>query len=240
MIEMKRIAIIPARGGSKRVPRKNLAEINGRPMIAHPIATARASGVFERVIVSTEDREIANVSEAAGAEVFWRSEALADDQATVVAVCKELVDAIARVEAEPDIFCCIYPTALFVNVEDLIQSLALLEGASTTQVAMAVSAYAIHPYKALESVGGYLRPLWPESNQSKSQTFPRLVASNGTFYWARTASFRANPTFYPERLVGYELPPSRAIDVDTTEDLAWVQRLARLYSLERELDSTNG
>ncbi|MFA9462553.1 cytidylyltransferase domain-containing protein [Thiohalorhabdus methylotrophus] len=217
---MDRLAIIPARGGSKRLPRKNLADLGGRPVVSRVIHTALESALFDRVVVSTEDKEIGEVAAGAGAEVHWRDPSLATDQASVIEVCSDLLGGLREV---PERFCCLYATAAFLAPGDLKDSEAFLAGAD---VVMGVSGYPIHPYKALEeSEHGFLRPKWPTENDKKSQYFPWFVASNGTFYWARTEPFLKEPTFFPNRLKGYELPPERAVDIDTVEDLQWARKL---------------
>lgn len=228
---MQRLAIIPARGGSKRLPRKNVAELGGRPLIAHVIETARASGLFEGVVVSTEDAEIAGVANEAGASVHWRDRNLATDEASVVQVCTAWLGEMVNL---PDRFCCLYATAAFLESSDLIESEGLLDDA---EVVMGVSGYWIHPYKALETTEqGYLTPKWPRENAKKSQEYPHLVASNGTFYWAYAARFLRRPTFYPERLKGFELPPERAVDIDSMADLEWARKLWALRKTEVDKD----
>jgi len=222
---LKREAIIPARGGSKRLPRKNVVELGGRPMIAHVVGTAMATELFERVVVSTEDSEISAVAREAGATVHQRPSDLATDRATVVQVCSDWLTSLSDPPAR---FCCLYATAAFLTSSDLIEAERLLD---EVDAVMGVSRYPIHPYKALEtSEAGFLRPKWPQQNAKKSQEFPHLVASNGTFYWAGTDSFIRNPTFYPHRLKGFELPPERAVDIDTPADLEWARHL---YGLQQ-------
>lgn len=213
------VAIIPARGGSKRLPRKNVLEISGKPVIAYPIMVAIESGLFRRVIVSTEDREISEIALRFGAEVQSRPIELADDVSKVDDVCADTVKRLRDAGDDVDVFCCIYATAAFLEVRDLIDSYALLNSPSKPDVVMGVSSYPIHPYKALIDQGGYLAPLWPADISKKSQQSPFVVASNGTLYWARVESFLRNATFYPERLAGYTVPHDRAIDLDTPEDL---------------------
>ncbi len=224
---MKRLAIIPARGGSKRLPRKNLLPVEGRPMLAYPIACARRSGLFERVVVSTEDEEIRRLAEAEGAETDRRDPALADDRTGVVEVCREL---LARLEAAgrlPDLFCCLYATAIFLEPGDLLASERRFHEPPQPEVVMGVSAFPLHPFKAMEPRDGYLRPVDPERVLRKGEECPRYLASNGTFYWARSRSFLERPSFYVERLAGHEIPYHRAIDIDTEEDLAFARLLAR-------------
>ena len=216
---MKRIAIIPARGGSKRLPRKNVLPILGKPMLAYPIQAAQQSEMFDRIIVSTEDEEIEQAALEAGAEVFQRPEALAQDRARVVEVCKHVLDVLNSQNEQPEFFCCIYATAVFVTPEDLRNSFQLFNQEPHPDVVMGVSEFNLHPVQALEEKDGFLAPKWPEYLDIQSQFHPQLVASNGTLYWARTNYFEQNPSFYCSRLKGYPIPKRRAIDLDTQEDL---------------------
>lgn len=229
------VAVIPARGGSKRLPRKNVLDLGGRPVIHYPITTALASRLFRRVIVSTEDHEIAAIAQAEGAEVLARPFEHATDTATVVDVCLHTLQVLAAEGLKPSAFCCIYATAAFLDPIDLTASLALLNEHPQADVVMGVSGYPIHPFKALRSVDGYLVPEFPDQVAAKSQNYPHLVASNGTFYWGRSGSFVANRTFYPRRLKGYALPSDRAVDLDTPEDLEWARRLQRLRAADVSL-----
>lgn len=222
-------AIIPARGGSKRLPRKNIAVLAGKPLLQHVIENAYESGLFSTIVVSTEDSEIANIASDAGAEIHARPEELATDQSSVVQVCMDVLlngdHAFERYER----FCCIYPTAAFLMPSDLIYSRKLMDEPPSSRVIMGVSSYPIHPYKALVvNELGFLTPKWPEKNRLKSQAFHKMVASNGTFYWAQVKAFLSDPTFYPKDLKGYEVPAERAIDIDTPEDLEWAKKLAPL------------
>lgn len=228
---MRAVAIIPARGGSKRLPRKNILPLGGRPMIAHPISLVRESGLFERVVVSTEDTEIAEIAKEFGAEVFERSDELATDKATVVQVCLDVLQRLEQEGTELDAFCCLYATAAFLTSQDLQDSRGRLFGLPKADYVMGVSEYPIHPFKALHSEDGYLKAVWPESAQLKSQEYPAMCASNGTFYWARAGAFSQEQSFYGQRLVGYELPPERAVDIDTPEDYDWACRLAAVSEL---------
>lgn len=225
------LAIIPARGGSKRLPRKNIALVDGRPLIGYPISVALKSGLFSSIVVSTEDDEIAEISRRAGAAVIARPAALATDEAHELEACAHVLDKLAEKEADPTAFCIIYPTAAFIFPDDLIQSAALLDGPPEADVVMAVAGYPIHPYKALKaSPSGYLEAMFPAEAKLRSQFYPKLVASCGAFYWMRSAHFRKDPNYYAHRLVGYELAPERAIDIDTPADLAWAEKLLRIRS----------
>ena len=225
---MKRVAIIPARGGSKRLPRKNVLPIQGRPMLYYPVQTALKSKMFDRVIVSTEDEEIAKAAMGAGAEVFKRPISLAQDRATVVQVCKNVLDSLADQDTHPDFFCCIYATAIFITVKDIAKSFDLFDQKPNPDVIMGVSEFNLQPVQALEKKNGFLIPKWPEYLGAQSQFQPYLVASNGTLYWARTRAFKKNPTFYCNKLKGFAIPILRAIDLDTPEDLEMAKAILTL------------
>lgn len=223
---MDRVAIIPARGGSKRLPRKNILPILGKPMLTYPIQAAQKSEMFDRIIVSTEDEEIMQAASEAGAEIFERPEELAEDRAQVVQVCKQILDVLKEQNEQPEFFCCIYATAIFIRTEDLINSYQLLKHDPRPDVVMGVSEFNLQPMQALEEKDGFLTPKWPEYLRLQSQFHPHLVASNGTLYWARTSYFEQNPDFYCSRLKGYTIPHLRAIDLDTREDLDFARLIA--------------
>ncbi len=216
---MSIVALIPARGGSKRLPRKNITEVGGVPMLAHPIMAARASGLFEHIYVSTEDAEIAATANQFGAEIIERPMEIAMDRSTVVEVC------IHALETNPDIeiLCCIYATAVLLTPETLILAHTLLDGESEADFVMGVSEYEHPPLQALKSDdNGYLSYQWPEWRGVQSQFQPHLVVSNGTFYWARRQALLEEKSFYGHRLRGAIVPPVEVSDIDTREDLVRV------------------
>jgi len=225
---MAAIAIIPARGGSKRLPRKNILPILDKPMIAHPIGTALESGIFEHVFVSTEDAEIAAIAKEHGAEVLQRSAGLAQDRATVAQVCLQHLADMEAAGGAPDRFCCIYATAIFLEPRHLVESEALLDSAPQADLVMGVSEFEHHPVQALTEQGGYLKPMWPEYLERQSQFYPKLVVSNGTLYWARTEAFQGTKDFYGERLKGFELEKAYQVDIDTPEDFELAKLTAKI------------
>ncbi|MCI5135662.1 MAG: acylneuraminate cytidylyltransferase family protein [Candidatus Electrothrix sp. AW2] len=225
---MNRVAIIPARGGSKRLPRKNVLPIQGKPMLTYPVQAAQKSKMFDRIIVSTEDEEIKQVALKAGAEVFQRPEDLARDRATVVQVCKNVLDVLGEQNNYPEFFCCIYATAIFITPEDIKNSFLLFNQEPKPDVVMGVSEFNLQPVQALEEKDGFLNPKWPEYLDLQSQFHPHLVASNGALYWARTSYFEKNPKFYCPRLKGYAIPRIRTVDLDTSEDLKFCRMWAEI------------
>lgn len=208
------IAIIPARGGSKRLPRKNILPWAGRPLVAHTIAIARAAGLFDAIIVSTEDEEIARIAHAAGASVLERPPALAGDTATVVQVCAHVLE-----HREAGRFCCIYATAVLLRPETIARAHAALDAPPAANYVMGVSRYNYPPVQALRAdADGFLSYMWPEFRGRQSQTYPELCVSNGTFTWARSAAFRADRIFYAAGLRGFAVPEDEVLDLDTPED----------------------
>ena len=213
------LAIIPARGGSKRVPRKNVLPFNGKPMIAWTIEAALASGRFSKVIVSTDDEEIAAVARRYWIGVDKRPDYLATDAARVVDVC---IDVLKRHECEW--FACLYATAPMRNAQDIQATTALL--GEDCAFALAVTDYHMSPHQALRMDGDRLAPMWPDLIEKRHDEMPRMVVDNGSTYAANTAAFMAQRTFYGTPMRGYIMPRERSVDIDTPHDLEYAKWLA--------------
>jgi CMP-N-acetylneuraminic acid synthetase len=214
----RRLAIIPARAGSKRLPRKNLLPFRGRPMLAYTVEAASTSGCFERVLVSTEDDEIAGVARSIGAEVFKRSPDLATDAARVTDVCLDVLTKEEQAGREYDAFACLYATAPLRRSQDIVAVLALLDS-KATNFAMAVVPYALPPHQALRvATDGTLTPMWPELVELRATEVVPLVVDNGSTYAAKIEAFRKEKTFYGSGLRGHVMPRERSVDIDTRED----------------------
>lgn len=211
---MDKIAIIPARGGSKRLPRKNILPVNGHSMLTYPIKMALESRLFDAVLVSTEDDEIANVARQAGAEVVIRPQVLAQDKSTVAQVCLHVLEKYPVTE-----FCCIYATAILLKSETLRKAYQELYRDAVTNYVMGVSEYNYPPVQALKSnEDGFLTYMWPEYVGKQSQSYPQLVVSNGTFVWGRRDAFMHDRIFYVKGLRGFLVPTNESLDIDTQED----------------------
>ncbi len=223
---MRRVALIPARGGSKRLPRKNVADFLGRPILAYTAEAALESGLFERVVVSSEDPEILDIASRC-CEVDARPAALATDTARVLDVCLEFLD---RQEAEGrsyDVLCCLYATAPMRTARDMAGVVGLLEP-GVCGFAMAVAAYPLPPQQALVSDGrGGLRAMWPELLARRSQDVPRMLCDNGSTYAVLVEDFRRGRSFYGPGLRGFEMPFVRSVDIDEPDDLVLATALAR-------------
>ena len=226
---MSQIAIIPARGGSKRLPRKNILPVLGRPMLYYPVRAALDSGCFDRVIVSSEDQEVRHAALDAGAQVINRPDHLARDRSTVVQVCAGLLEQFGKEGFRPEWFCCIYATALFITPRDIAAAFEESKKSPGADSVMGVSEFNLQPLQALEKgANNFLKPRWDEY-KLQSQFHPELVASNGTLYWVKTDAFFKTNSFYTDRLVGYKIPWIRAIDLDTPEDYEIACQIAPLF-----------
>jgi CMP-N-acetylneuraminic acid synthetase len=213
------LCVIPARGGSKRLPRKNVLDFRGKPMLQYSVEAALQSGCFARVAVSSEDEEILAIARAAGAEPTVRPAALATDQARVSPVLLDLLDSEAREGRDYDIVCCLYPAAPMRQAADIRAVLALIEP-GRADFALAVTDYDLPPHQALKlGAGNDLVPMFPDLVNKRDEEIGHLVVDNGSTYAATVAAFREHKTFYGPGLRGHVMPRARSVDINLPEDL---------------------
>ena len=212
------IAVIPARGGSKRIPRKNIKPFAGRPMIAHAIDAAKASGLFSHVVVSTDDEEIAAIANEYGAETpFMRPGALADDHTPTVPVVAHAIAACEALGWHADFVCCIYPAVPFIQVADIKGALDLLV-ASKASYCFPVTGFPSAIQRALKrGEAGLLSPFFPGYELTRTQDLEPAFRDAGLFYWGMRDAWFDNPRIHSGG-VGLMIPASRVIDIDTPED----------------------
>ena len=226
-----RLAVIPARGGSKRIPRKNVRLFAGRPMIGHAIAVAEVAGVFDRIIVSTDDDEIADVAEAFGAEVpFRRPAALADDHAGTVPVIAHAIDALAQQGWSAHEVCCLYPGVPLLQPEELRRAQRQMSEDGCRWV-LGVVPFPTPVQRALRrDEQGRLDSMQPEYAQTRTQDLPVAYHDAGQFCWGLAEAWQAgeNPHLGGGSVV---LPPWRAVDIDTPDD--WLRAEALYAALSR-------
>lgn len=230
-----RLAVIPARGGSKRIPRKNIRDFCGKPIIAYSIAAARESGLFDRVIISTEDEEIAHVAKQWGGEVpFLRPAELSDDYIGTIPVIAHATQWALDQKLDIDAVCCIYATAPLMNVEDLKRGFKALESGDWAY-AFSSTDFAAPIFRAFKqnSEGG-LEMFFPEFYNTRSQDLPRALHDAGQFYWGRPASWIEGKRIYDRHSIPIILPRWRVQDIDTQED--WV-RAEFLYRHMQEMQT---
>ena len=224
------IAILPARGGSKRIPRKNIRSFCGKPMIAWPIAAARASGLFERIVVSTDDEEIAETARDLGAEVpFIRPAELADDHAGTIPVMTHAAQWALAEGGSVHAMCCIYPTAPTISPDDLAEGLQKL-GEGPHDFVFTATDYASPVFRAfVEAADGSVEMLFPEHFNSRSQDLPRALHDAAQFYWGRPQAWLNATTLFGRGSAALVIPRWRVQDIDTPED--WVRAEALFRSL---------
>jgi CMP-N-acetylneuraminic acid synthetase/RimJ/RimL family protein N-acetyltransferase len=221
-----RLAVIPARGGSKRFPRKNLAVFDGIPLLVRTIECAQRAGVFDRVLVSTEDPEIGLLAKRAGADVHDRSAPLAADSARLVDVCRSLLDELEGQGERYPAFCLLLPTAPFRDARHIRESLALL-GARRANVVMSVCEFPHVPFWAVTESRGFLRLFWGRRWLRSRTALPALQRHNGVVLWARTEAFRRQRDFYGPRLAAYHMTLEESVDIDQPLDLEFAEFLRR-------------
>ncbi|MBV1788874.1 pseudaminic acid cytidylyltransferase [Marinobacterium sp. D7] len=227
------VAIIPARGGSKRIPRKNIRDFAGQPVIAYSIKAAQESGVCDRVIVSTDDDEIADVARSFGAEIpFIRPPSLADDHTGTGAVVEHAVRWLTERGADPEFVCCIYATAPLISAERLSAAFKLLEAQPDMLHAFSVGRFSYPVHRGLLRDGDGVRMLYPEHLMTRSQDLPEVLHDAGQFYWSRLGQKPNVPMFGPLS-IPILLPDWQVKDIDTEEDWRHAEILYKVIQAER-------
>lgn len=215
---MKTLAIITARGGSKRIPRKNIKEFNGKPIMAYSIEAAAGSGVFDKVMVSTEDEEIAEIAKLYGAEVpFYRSEQTAGDFATTTDVLNEVIAEYEKRGEKFDIIACIYPTAPFITPARLKEAVEQLKKSDADSL-IPVVRFSFPPQRAMEIQDGLLVFRQPEYMNSRSQDLTPHYHDVGQFYVFKTEAFKVNQRIMAGKILPMELPETEVQDIDNPVD----------------------
>lgn len=222
-----RLAVIPARGGSKRIPRKNIKVFHGKPMIGYAIEAALGSSIFDRVIVSTDDAEIAQVAREFGAEVpFIRPTQLADDHAPTVPVIAQAIEECQSYGWDIEAVCCIYPGVPFISKNDLQVAFQQLLETGASYV-FPVTGFPSPIQRALRRLpNGSIKPFQSEHTTTRTQDLETCYFDVGQFYWGKTSAWLQGLNLH---LNGVTLivPEWRAVDIDTPDD--W-ERAELLYS----------
>lgn len=214
------IAVIPARGGSTRLPGKALIPFNGKPMIAHTIEAAQRSGCFNKIVVSSDSKDILSVSAEYGAVGLERDATLADEETTTAPV---LIDALDQEEAAGqvwDILVCLYATAPLRNAADITAVTQMIEpGICDYAMAVCEADRPVHQAMTV-SDNGSLVAVWPDSINRNPEATQRFLFGNGSTYAVSVPAFRSTQTLYGPGLRGYEMPRERSVDLNTPNDLA--------------------
>ncbi|MGZ8157559.1 MAG: pseudaminic acid cytidylyltransferase [Methylobacter sp.] len=212
------IAIIPARGGSKRIPRKNIKDFCGKPMIAGAIEVAKASGLFEHIVVTTDDAEISELARAWGAKVpFVRPAELADDYTPTVPVVAHAIGACQALGWQVDQVCCIYPAVPFMQCADLVAALQMLEENGADYV-FPVAAYPSAIQRALRQLpNGLMEPFYSQYASTRTQDLEPTYYDAGQFYWGRVHAWLDGKNIHQHGM-GLVIPSWRVVDIDNAED----------------------
>jgi len=230
-----RVAIIPARSGSKRIEGKNIRPFLGKPIIEYPIAAALAAGVFDDIVVSTDSDKIARVAEACGASVpFRRPPELADDHTATAPVVEHALQWLASHGKPAEQACCIYATAPFVRAEFLREGYDKLTSRGVSSV-FSVTSFPFPIFRALK-IGddGHLEMVWPEHELTRSNDLPEAYHDAGQFYWLDVTRFLAKPRMYGQDALPVILPRYLVQDIDTLEDWENAEKMYQALNLDRE------
>lgn len=232
------LAIIPARGGSKRIPRKNIRNFSGRPMISYAINAALHSKLFTHVIVSTDDHEIAEIARTYGAQIpFIRSAELSDDYTPTVPVIKHALDQAEALGWFADYVCCMYPAVPLIHGSDILAAFKLLKNHPSADYTFPITQFPSVIQRALRvDSSGATCSFFPRDELTRSQDLEPAFHDAGQFYWGRCKAWKENPRIHNSG-IGLVIPSWRVVDIDTEED--WqraeiiYQALLRAKKIER-------
>lgn len=224
-----RVAIIPARGGSKRIPRKNIKDFNGKPIIAYSIEAAMKSGCFDKVIVSTDDDEIAEVARMYGAEIpFIRPANVSDDFATTADVLVHAIDWYEEQGEAIELLCCIYATAPFISVADIQTTYKMLQSDPSAAYCFPVCEFPFPIQRGVKlSESHRVEMFQPEHFNTRSQDLESAYHDIGQFYWGKPEAYRQAIPMFSEKAIAYPVSRKRVVDLDTPEDWEFALLLSK-------------
>jgi N-acylneuraminate cytidylyltransferase len=232
IVIMKSVAIITARGGSKRIPRKNIKPFLGKPILEYSIEAALQADIFHEVMVSTDDEEIAEVARSAGAMVpFMRSDKTSNDYATTADVIEEVIEAYEKIGMNFNKACCIYPTAPFVTADAIKSAMMLLEQEDADCVIPVVK-YSFPPQRSVVINNGRLVPKWPEKMLQRSQDLEPMYHDCGQFYCLNVESFKKQKAIWMENVVPFIQDEENVQDIDTIEDWKMAELKYKLLRMD--------
>lgn len=228
-----KVAIITARGGSKRIPRKNIREFCGKPILAYSIEAALQSEVFDEVMISTEDDEIAEIAQSYGAKFpFRRSEEMSSDHAMTIDVILEVAKEYKRIGKDFDTFCCIYPTAPFVTAEKLNSSYEILEK-NRAEAVIPVVKFSFPPQRCFVIENELMQYKWKEFEFSRSQDLEPFYHDAGQFYYIRAHALFEQRTLVPKKTAPYILDEMEVQDIDNIDD--WKIAELKYLAMKKEI-----
>lgn len=234
------LAVIPARGGSKRIPGKNIKMFAGKPLIAYSIQAAIDSGEFEKIIVSTDCERVAKVAVEYGAEVpFLRPAELSDDYVGTTPVTRHAIEYCKQHLFEPEFCCCIYATAPFLTAESIQQGIEKLRQDKTKSFAFSVTSFPFPIQRALKMKGKGVAPMYPENISKRSQDLEEAYHDAGQFYWGKSNAYLQGERIFGEHSVPVILPRYLVQDIDTLEDWQRAELMYKAYIKENNSKENN-
>jgi N-acylneuraminate cytidylyltransferase len=235
---MKNLVIIPARGGSKRIPRKNIKKFLGKPIISYSIDAAIKSGIFDEIMVSTDDEEIANFAKKNGASIpFYRSKEMSSDNATTAAVLLEVLDKYETQSKAFDQVCCLYPCAPFVTSDLLKNAMEKLRDPGL-DVVFPVVKFSYPPQRGLVIRNGLIKMLFPENYKVRSQDLEPYYHDAGQFYCIKSIALKKEQTLFCKRAFPMILSEREVQDIDTEAD--WRMAEIKYKTLNRSYQFYKG
>ncbi len=231
-----KLCVIPARGGSKRIPRKNIKEFNGKPIIAYSIEAAIKSNCFDKVVVSTDDKEIADIAKEYEAEVpFMRPEELANDFAGTLPVIKQVIEWFDKHDIAPNEVCCLYATAPFVQAQTLQKSYQQLQN-SKADYCFTVTSFSFPIQRAIKvTQENRIEMFQPEHFSTRSQDLDEAYHDAGQFYWGKAEAFKTMKPLFANCASPYLLPRHLVQDIDTPEDWMRAELMYQVLKASGEL-----
>lgn len=227
------LAVIPARGGSKRIPGKNKKLFAGQPLIAYSIQAALHSQLFDKIIVSTDSEEIAQLAISLGAEApFLRPKALSDDYTGTSPVTRHAIEYCRQHYFEPDYVCCIYATAPFLHAKFLRQGLLALQASPQMSFAFSVTSFAFPVQRAIKASGQGVAPMYPEFIGKRSQDLEEALHDAGQFYWGKVQAHMDKLPMFSPASIPIILPRHLVQDIDTPEDWQRAELMYKAYIKE--------
>lgn len=226
-----RVAIIPARGGSKRIPRKNIKPFAGLPIIAHSIKAAIESNLFDRIVVTTDDEEIADVARSFGAEIpFIRPKELSDDHTATIPVIAHAVQTLQK-QCVIDAACCIYATAPFIRPQDIVTAYNALI-THNKQYAFPVTTFPFPIFRGVKrDDAGNIEMFWPQHFATRSQDLEEAYHDVGQFYWGTPDAWLSGRAIFSDAATTIVLPRHLVQDIDTPEDWHRAELMHKVLSL---------
>lgn len=228
----KIIALITARGGSKGIPKKNIVPLAGKPLIAWTIETALKSSVLNRVIVSTEDREISKIAEKYGGEVIERPKELAKEESPTIDAIFHALEVLNAENYNPDITVLLQPTSPLRTAEDVDNAIELFLSKDCESV-VSVCEVELSPYRSYKIEDSYLKPVFGDKHlRRRRQDLEKVYMPNGAIYISTPENLRKYKSFYCSRTIPYIMSPERSVDIDNELDLIQAELLMRKYGVE--------